>query len=136
MIGGRIDTGVAPMAAIRVPKPMLISSTCTTLSCGETVFISVTTRAMAPLSSITVTWKIEVATISEMGKEATMPLRLAFRVTASGVWKKSQAMTTAASQPRAPEMSAAFLATTSSRNIRITGSRARNTARPFMVELL
>jgi lactate permease len=36
---------------------------------------------------INVTWKIEVATIRDMGNEATMPLRLAFRVTASGVWK-------------------------------------------------
>jgi hypothetical protein len=47
----------------------------------------VTTRAMAPVSSIIVTCKIEVATTRAIGSEATTPARLAWSVMSGGVLK-------------------------------------------------
>ncbi|OQB57795.1 MAG: hypothetical protein BWX98_01163 [Candidatus Aminicenantes bacterium ADurb.Bin147] len=56
MIGGRIETGVAPMAAKSVPKPTLMIMIWMILSRGARVLIRATTREMAPVSSMTVIW--------------------------------------------------------------------------------
>ena len=71
MMGGKIETGVAPSAASNVPNPMLMIMICTIWSFGAIVLISATTRAIAPLSSMMVICKIDVATISVMGREQT-----------------------------------------------------------------
>ncbi len=91
MIGGRIETGVAPSAASNVPTPTLISITCTARSSAASVFMNATSRRIAPASSITLIWKMEVTTIRLTGKLATAPASEASRITCHDVPKKNAA---------------------------------------------
>ena len=51
MMGGRMDTGVAPMAASSVPKPTLTIMIWMTWSRGAMVLIRTTMRDRAPVAT-------------------------------------------------------------------------------------
>ncbi len=87
MMGGRIETGVAPSAASTVPAPTLMSITCAARLSRASVFMKTTSRRMAPASSMTLIWKMEVTTIRLIGKLATTPATEPIRITCHDVWK-------------------------------------------------
>jgi len=67
----------------------------------------------------------DVPTMIVIGKDATIPARLAFKVIANGVWKYNHATNSAMIHPANPATSAADRRQTSRTKITRTGRRAR-----------
>jgi hypothetical protein len=126
-------TGVEPSAASSVPAPMLMSMICTTWSRGATDLSRATTRAMAPVSCISVTCQMEVATTIATGRDASTPEKLASRAVCRGVLKNTSATRTVTTQPMTPAVSAAIRRQVSSRKMMMTGASASSTSPRSMI---
>jgi hypothetical protein len=87
---------------------------------------------MAPVSSMNVIWRIDVATISVIGKDAIKPARLEFKMVDKDVLKTKYAMNEIKSQPIKPTESAAMPFHRSKIKIRIMGDKAMSMNKIFI----
>jgi hypothetical protein len=128
-MGGKIETGVAPIDTRSVPAPTLINIICTALSPEAKDFTKTVTLRSAPLASMKVICRMEVRTIRETGKDAIIPATEERKPTSMEVLKNKFAMMSVMIQPIAPLESAANLILIIRNTIAAIGSSVKQTDR-------
>jgi len=84
-MAGSTVMGTAPKAIRMNAKAQLNNRTCVGLSCAARVLLRTAMRSMAPVSRITVTWKIAAEMTRAMGSDATSPESEVKRATRTSV---------------------------------------------------